>query len=59
MASVIKPILIHGRKNKSMTLIDKLSSIDSPSLTPLKSGSDKTIGDFWNDFVVPLLPDKK
>lgn len=41
-----------------MKLIDKLKNIDKPSLHILKDGYDNTIAEFWNNFILPLLPDK-
>lgn len=41
-----------------MKLIDKLKNIDKPSLHVLKDGHDDTIAEFWNNFILPLLPDK-
>ena len=42
-----------------MNLTEKLKSIDKPSLQPLKEGSNKTIKDFWDTFIDPLLPKKE
>lgn len=41
-----------------MNLTDKLSTLNKPDLPILKSGKNDKISDFWNDFIVPLLPDK-
>lgn len=41
-----------------MTLTEKLKNIDKPPLPLVKTGSDETIEGFWNNFVLPLLPDK-
>lgn len=42
-----------------MNLIEKLKTIDKPLLPFLKKGYSKTIAEFWDDFVAPLLPDKE
>lgn len=41
-----------------MTLTEKLKNIDKPALPLVKTGSDATIAEFWDNFVLPLLPDK-
>lgn len=41
-----------------MKLIDKLNNINKLKIKALETGSCKTMEEFWNEFVVPLLPDK-
>lgn len=41
-----------------MTLEEKLNTISNPKMFPLPSGTSKTIDDFWNDFIKPMLPNK-
>ena len=41
-----------------MKLIDKLNNINKLKIKALESGSCKTMEEFWNEFIVPLLPDE-
>ena len=42
-----------------MTLSDKLLTLNQPALPQIKTGSNDTIAEFWDDFVAPLLPPKQ
>lgn len=42
-----------------MTLSKKLATINNPNIPGVVSGYSETIKDFWDDFIQPLLPDKK
>lgn len=42
-----------------MSLSTKLLTLNVPALPKIKTGNDDTIAEFWNDFVVPLLPPKQ
>ena len=42
-----------------MTLSKKLETINNPRIPGVVSGYSETIKDFWDDFIQPLLPDKK
>ena len=41
-----------------MKLIDKLKNINKLKIKVLESGSRKTMEEFWNKFLLPLLPDE-
>lgn len=42
-----------------MDLITKLQNMSQPRILPLKSGHDKTLSDFWDNFVAPMLPNPR
>lgn len=42
-----------------MSLTKKLQTLNVPALKQVTKGNATTIADFWNQFVVPLLPDPK
>lgn len=43
----------------TVSLSNKLQTLNNPALPQLKTGSDDTIAEFWDDFVAPLLPPKQ
>lgn len=42
-----------------MDLKTKLQTLNIPQIQPIKSGFNKTIEEFWNEFVLPMLPSKE
>lgn len=45
--------------NKKITLREKMEKINFPEVPELKCGSAKTIEEFWEKFIEPMLPEKK